>query len=144
MNTNNTNTNTNTINNTMDCQVVQEMQRSFPNEWHFRIANTPFDTQPAQKLRENFYKKLQEQEEERIHSFEQMKEPDFLSEEADEDDDYDEDMERILARECLKRRLAAEARKQRPKCQRCNVSMETNNSGVSCVPCIFALKSYII
>ena len=63
----------------------------------------------------------------------------------EEDDDYDEDMERAIARGCFNRRLASEARKNpKKKCQRCSVELETNNLGASCVPCIFALKPHII
>jgi hypothetical protein len=142
MNTTNNNNTTNNI-----CPVVSEMQRSFPDEWHYRIANTPFDTQLAQKLRDDAYKKVFQQLEKEQEIREKMESEGVESvsvEEEVEDDDYDEDMERKIAHECLKRRLAAEARKQRPKCQRCNVSLESNNLGSSCVHCIFALKSYII
>ncbi len=143
MNTNNTN-NTNN-NNTLACPVVLEMQRSFPDEWHYRIINTPFDTPLAQKLRDDAYIKVfqqleKEQEISEKMDSEKVEEPE---EESEEDDDYDEDMERAIARECFKRRLAAEARK-RPKCQGCNVSLESSNLGSRCVHCIFALKSNII
>lgn len=136
MNTNTNNTNNNTI-----CPVVLEMQRSFPDEWHYRIFNTPFDTPLAQKLRDDAYTKVFQQLEKEQEIREKMDSEKV--EEPEEDDDYDEDMERTIALECLKRRLAAEARK-RPKCQGCNVSLESANLGSSCVHCIFALKSNII
>jgi hypothetical protein len=144
----NTNTNNTNNNNTKDCPVVLEMQRSFPDEWHYRIANTPFDTQLAQKLRDDAYIKVfqqleKEQEIREKMDSEKVEEPEGVEAEVEEDDDYDEDMERAIARECFNRRLAAEARK-RPKCQRCNESLESANLGSSCVACIFALKSYII
>jgi hypothetical protein len=150
MNTTNTTNTTNTINDPW-CPVVLEMQRSFPDEWHYRIANTPFDTRIAQELRHDAYLRVFQQLEKEQEIREKMdsegiEEPDTLSEKVEveeEDDDYDEDMERAIAMECFKRRLAAEERK-RPKCQGCNESLETTNKGSSCVHCIFALKSNII
>jgi hypothetical protein len=136
-NTNNTN-NTNTIN----CPVVQEMQRSFPDEWHYRIANSPFDTQLAQKLRDDAYVKVFQQLEKEQ---EQEIREEMDTEESEDDDDYDEDMERSIAMGCFNRRIAAEARKNpRKNCQRCELTLESNNLGTSCVHCIFALKTYII
>ena len=128
----NTNTNTNT------CPVVLEMQRSFPDEWYYRIFNTPFDTQLAQKLREDKHNMLFQQQQQQQSLLEIEEVEDIEVEEYD--DDYDEDMERTIARECFKRRLAAEARKNpKKKCKGCNVELETNNLGTSCVKCIFAL-----
>ena len=140
------NTNTNTTNTI--CPIVLEMQRSFPDEWHYRIFNTPFDTPLAQKLRDDAYTKVFQQLEKEQEIREKMDSEKVVEAEAieaeaiEEDEDYDEDMERAIARECFKRRLAAEARKNpRKKCKGCNMDLEPNNLGVSCVKCIFALNS---
>ncbi len=136
--------NTNTNTNTLICPVVLEMQRSFPHEWYYRIFNTPFDTQLAQKLREDKHNLFIQQQQQQSQLQIEIEEVEDIEVEQ-YDDDYDEDMERAIARECFKRRLAAEARKNpRKKCKGCNMDLEPNNLGVSCVKCIFALNSNTI